>query len=122
MTEVQEAAIVEAPARREDAAVCVHELRKEFKLRDRKRGQRTRVALGGVSFSIERGETVAILGQNGSGKSTLVRRVLAYARPYRAHIGLLLVAEPLQRQGIGAVGRHFAAMLSACVKLRRCMP
>jgi ABC-2 type transport system ATP-binding protein len=59
-------------------AVEVHNLRKEF-VRKEKRGRgrpprRRRVAaLKSVSFTIERGECVAILGQNGSGKSTLVR-------------------------------------------------
>jgi ABC-2 type transport system ATP-binding protein len=57
-------------------AVQVHNLRKEFIRRDgaRMRGRRRRVAaLHGLTFTIERGECVAILGQNGSGKSTLVR-------------------------------------------------
>jgi ABC-2 type transport system ATP-binding protein len=57
-------------------AVEVYELRKEFRRRDRRAGRFARQrmpALQGLTFTIERGECVAILGQNGSGKSTLVR-------------------------------------------------
>ncbi len=51
-------------------------LRKEFRRRDKRAGRfarRRMPALADVTFTIERGECVAILGQNGSGKSTLVR-------------------------------------------------
>ena len=50
-------------------AVEVVHLRKEF----RRRRRAPLVALDDVSFTVARGECVAVLGQNGSGKSTLVR-------------------------------------------------
>ena len=61
---------------RDVPAVEVAHLTKEFRRRDRRAGRfarRRMPALKDVTFTMQRGECVAILGQNGSGKSTLVR-------------------------------------------------
>ena len=62
---------------RQAPAVEVRDLRKTFLRRDPRAGRFARKrpwpALADVTFTMARGECVAILGQNGSGKSTLVR-------------------------------------------------
>jgi ABC-2 type transport system ATP-binding protein len=83
-------------------ALEVHNLRKEFRRRDAQRThlrrRRRRVAaLEDVSFTIERGECVAILGQNGSGKSTLVRLLSTLLLPDGGEMRVFghdVVAEP----------------------------
>jgi len=67
---------LDTSVRRGVPAVEVRDLTKVFRRRDRKAGRfarRRMPALKDVTFTIGRGECVAILGQNGSGKSTLVR-------------------------------------------------
>jgi ABC-2 type transport system ATP-binding protein len=61
-------------------AVEVSKLEKRFGRR-----RRTAAALSDVSFTIDRGECVAVLGQNGSGKSTLVRLLSTLLLPEGGH-------------------------------------
>lgn len=45
-------------------------------------------ALDGVSFSVEKGETIGIIGANGSGKSTLLRVMAGIFRPHRGTVSI----------------------------------
>lgn len=55
-----------------------------------------RRALHGVSFRLERGATLAVLGRNGAGKSTLLRILSTLLRPHEGEIAVL--GQPLPRR------------------------
>lgn len=71
-----------------------------------------RVALGGVSFSVEEGSFVALLGPNGSGKTTLFRIISTLLTPQRGSAlvcGLDVSREPTEvRRQLGVVFQHVA--------------
>ena len=61
-------------------AVDVSELEKRFNRRQGGRREAV-IALAKISFTVARGECVAVIGQNGSGKSTLVRALSTLILP-----------------------------------------
>ncbi|MDX7953025.1 sugar ABC transporter ATP-binding protein [Lichenihabitans sp. Uapishka_5] len=66
-------------------------------------------ALKGVSFSVARGEIVALLGENGAGKSTLIKTLGGI---YRADAGRVAIgSEPYRHQPSGATGRQPVAFI-----------
>ncbi|MFQ5875631.1 MAG: ABC transporter ATP-binding protein, partial [Dehalococcoidia bacterium] len=58
-------------------------------------------ALKGISFSVERGETMAIVGPNGSGKSTLLKIVTGVFHPTRGRVRVGGKVCPLIELGAG---------------------
>jgi branched-chain amino acid transport system ATP-binding protein len=77
-------------------------------------------ALHGISFNIEEGEIVTLIGANGAGKSTTLRTVSGLIRPrsgtvtYRGEDITLTPAEAIVRKGISHVpeGRKIFAPLT----------
>jgi ABC-2 type transport system ATP-binding protein len=67
----------------------------------------TQKALAGISFRVDRGESVAIVGANGAGKSTLLRILATLISPTRGRASL--AGFDVDRQGAGArrqIGYH----------------
>jgi ABC-type polysaccharide/polyol phosphate transport system ATPase subunit len=57
--------------------------------------------LDSVSFAVERGETVGIMGRNGSGKSTLLKILCGIYRPDRGRARVRGEVTPILELGIG---------------------
>ena len=86
--------------------------------------------LSGLSFSVERGDYLTIVGENGSGKSTLMKTVLGLMKPLK---GEVVRGEGLEKYEIGylpqqsVVQRDFPAsvwevVLSGCLAKPRFFP
>ncbi|MCX7522482.1 ATP-binding cassette domain-containing protein [Microbacterium sp. STN6] len=78
---------------------------KEYTLRGGWRGS-TLTAVNDVSFRLDSGKTIALVGQSGSGKSTIAKLLMQMERPTSGEI--LLDGQPIRRHGSGlrAYRRH----------------
>jgi ABC-type oligopeptide transport system ATPase subunit len=76
----------------------VRNLVKQYHLRGGWRGS-TLNAVNDVSFTLEAGKTVALVGQSGSGKSTIAKLLMQLERPTSGQI--LLDGSPIRRHGSG---------------------
>lgn len=65
-----------------------------------RRFQRLQV-LDGVSFDVQRGEALGIMGRNGSGKSTLLKILCGVYPPDRGRVGTRAVMTPMLELGAG---------------------
>lgn len=65
----------------EKPLIEVSDLRKVYQLRKGNFGHEDFVAVDGATFTIQRGETMALVGESGSGKSTIAKMVLHLEKP-----------------------------------------
>jgi len=86
--------------------------------------------LKGLSFSVEKGDFLAIVGENGSGKTTLMRTILGLLKPLK---GEIVFGDGLRKFEVGylpqqtVVQRDFPAsvwevVLSGCLSKERFFP
>ena len=80
------------------SALEVKDLVKEYRLRNGRHSS-TLKAVNNVSFSIDSGRTVALVGQSGSGKSTLAKLLMQLERPTSGSI--TLDGATVSRRGAG---------------------
>ena len=74
-----------------------------------------RVLMEHVSFEVERGTTLAILGGSGSGKSTLLRYLIGLEQPMAGRIDIDGVGEPHVYSGVPPFGVLFSPARSSAL-------
>lgn len=97
-----------------EAAIVVRDLRKQFVISNsaigsiktlllwwKKRSVQTFEVLKGISFEVNRGECVAIVGRNGAGKSTLLSLLAQIYRPTSGTVTVTGRIAPLLELGAG---------------------
>lgn len=115
-----------------EAAVVASELTKVYKLYKRPIDRLIEIvtgserhaqfpALDGVSFEVERGETIGIIGQNGAGKSTLLKLLCGVTTPTTGSLQMRGTIASILELGTGFhpefTGRENAAVNAAILGL-----
>lgn len=87
------------------------------------RGRSSHWALKGVSLTVDRGETVGLIGENGSGKSTLLRCIAGILPPTRGEVLVGGTVSSLIELGAGfhpeLTGRENAMVTAALFGMHR---
>jgi len=97
----------------DNTAVHVENVSKTFKL-EKPRGifniaksglnaskNKTLIALDGISFTVQKGEVLSIIGLNGSGKTTLLRIIAGVYQPDNGSVQVNGTLSPLMQLGAG---------------------
>jgi ABC-type Fe3+/spermidine/putrescine transport system ATPase subunit len=82
-----------------------------LEVRDIWKGYDGQPLLCGVSFTVEAGETICLLGPSGSGKSTLLRIIAGLEKPQRGQVlwdGRDLAKVPVHRRNFGLMFQDYA--------------
>jgi len=86
---------------RRESLLKILERRLRHPVRGRAEPRRTLRALDDVSFDVERGEAVGVIGRNGAGKSTLLKILSRITPPTDGHIDLVGSVGSLLEVGTG---------------------
>ena len=67
-----------------------------------------RLLFEGLSFSLQAGQAMSLVGKNGAGKTSLLRAIAGFLRPAAGTIAFLGADEPIEADEARAAGLHMA--------------